>query len=84
MFSAAADSPSLVEMAMSTGRPFLKWLFAAMVTGVSAIPCASFANVLPVQGAMTKTSNNLFGPMGSTSVSCVKGALPQICATRFR
>ena len=41
--------------------------FAAMVTGVSLIPEASFARVLPVHGAMMSASRDTLGPMGSAS-----------------
>ena len=67
MFSAAAPSASLVETVMITGRLFRKWLFAAMVTGPSAIPCASLARVFPVQGAMINASSSFLGPIGSAS-----------------
>ena len=67
MFSAAPPKASLVDTAMMTGRPFRRWLFAAMVTGPSAMLWASFAMVLPVQGAMINASNSFLGPIGSTS-----------------
>ena len=66
MFSAAPASASLVDTAITTGRPLRRWLFAAIVTGPSAMEFASFAYVFPVQGAMTSTSSSFFGPMGST------------------
>ena len=66
MFLALPARPSLVETASTTGRPFRKWDFAAMVTAVSAIPLANFPMVLPVAGAITSTSKSFFGPMGST------------------
>ena len=47
-------------------RPLRRWLFAAMVTGVSAMEWASFARVFPVQGAIIKMSSHFFGPIGST------------------
>ena len=43
--------------------------FAARVTGVSAIPVASFARVLPVHGAIISASIIFLGPMGSASVN---------------
>ena len=51
-----------------------------IVTGVSAIPQASFANVFPVHGATIKASSSFFGPIGSTSSMDCRGALPQIWA----
>ena len=66
MFSAAPERASLVDTATITGRPFRRWLLAAIVTGVSAILCDSFASVLPVQGAIIKASSAFFGPKGST------------------
>ena len=53
MFSAEPESPSLVEKAITTGRPFRRWALAAMVTALSVIPWASFESVLPVHGAIS-------------------------------
>ena len=78
MFSAAPANASLVEMAMMTGRPLRRWLFAAMVTGPSAMEWASLANVFPVQGAIISASSRRFGPMGSTCASVCSGWMPQI------
>ena len=47
---------SLVDTEMTSGRPFRMWAFAAISTGVSVIPAASFARELPVQGAMIMIS----------------------------
>ena len=66
--AAEAESPSLVEGAMSTGRPLRKWALAAMVTLVSVIPLASFPRVFPVQGAIISRSSSFWGPMGSASL----------------
>ena len=65
MFLALPLNASLVEMAIIKGFSFLKWDFAAMVTGVSVIPFASFAIVFPVAGAIIIISVIFFGPMGS-------------------
>ena len=67
ILTAEAPKPSLVAMDKSTGRCILRWLFTAMVTGVSVIPFAIFPKVLPVQGATTSTSQIFLGPMGSAS-----------------
>ena len=40
MAAAEADSPSLVEGAMSRGRPLRRWALAAMVTLESVTPAA--------------------------------------------
>ena len=66
--AAEADSPSLVEGAMSTGRPLRRWALAAMVTLVSVMPPASFPRVFPVHGAMISRSSSFWGPMGSASL----------------
>ena len=66
MFSPAPANASLVDTAIMTGLPLRRWLFAAIVTGPSAILCASFAKVFPVHGAIISASSNFFGPMGST------------------
>ena len=46
MFLAEAERPSLVEKAITTGLPHRRWDLAAMVTAVSVMPWASFANVI--------------------------------------
>ena len=56
---------------------------ADIVTGVSLMPLASRPRVVPVQGATTSTSNNPFGPTGSTSVSVSNGSRPVISRNRF-
>ena len=66
MFAAFPASASLVETARMMGASFRRWALAARVTGVSAMPFASFAIVFPVQGAMTSASSNALGPIGST------------------
>jgi len=52
--------------------------FAAIVTGVSLIPLASFPNVLPVQGAINSKSSRFLGPIGSTGLNKIvqKSELP--------
>ena len=82
MFSAAPARASLVDTAIRMGLPLRKWLFAAMVTGVSAILWASLLKVLPVQGAMIKASNSFLGPIGTTSAMVHSGVLPQISVRR--
>ena len=52
--------------------------FAARDTGVSLMPCASRASVLPVHGAIISTSNKSLGPIGSTACSVCSGGLPQM------
>ena len=47
MFSAEPESPSFVEKAITSGRPFRRCAFAAIVTAVSVTPFASFARVFP-------------------------------------
>ena len=82
MFSAAPAKASLVDTAISTGRPLRRWLLAAIVTGVSAMLWASLASVFPVQGAMTSASKSFFGPIGSTSSMVCSGSVPQISEAR--
>ena len=55
---AEADSPSLVEGAMSRGRPLRRWALAAMVTLESVTPAASLPRVLPVQGQRMSRSSS--------------------------
>ena len=52
-----------VETAITRGFSFLKWDFAAIVTGVSIISFASFAIVFPVHGAIINISHIFFGPI---------------------
>ena len=54
-----------------------------MVTGVSAMECASFASVFPVHGAMISASSSFLGPMGSTSAMVCSGLHPQISSARL-
>lgn len=51
-------------------------------TGVSVMPSASFASVLPVQGATTSTSNIFLGPIGSVVVNSWSTVLPVISYSR--
>ena len=81
MFLAHPASASFVDMAMTTGRAFLRWLFTAMVAGVSVKPSASFAAVFEVQGATTMISHIFFGPIGSAS-SMVRMTLRPAMASR--
>ncbi len=64
MFSAEPESPSLVESAITTGRPLRRWALAAMAALLSLNPCASRARVLPVQGAISSASSGSLGPRG--------------------
>ncbi len=50
MAAAEADSPSLVEGAMSRGRPLRRWALAAMVTLESVTPAALAQGVSPCRG----------------------------------
>jgi len=77
-------SASFVERATTSGRLFRKCAFAAIKTGVSDIPFASLDSVFPVQGAMTRMSNNAPGPIGSASGMVVIGFRPVISSARFR
>ena len=47
MFSALPDSASFVDIAITTGFPFLKWDLTAIVAALSIIELASFAIVFP-------------------------------------
>ncbi len=49
-------SPSLVEMEMTSGLLLRICAFAAISTGVSVMPFASFAAVFPVQGRIASAS----------------------------
>ena len=82
--AALPASPSFVETASTTGFSLRRWLLTAMVTGVSVMPCASLASVLPVHGATTSTSNMAFGPMGSAAAMVSIGARPVSVARRSR
>ena len=48
------------------------------------MPWASLERVLPVQGAMTRTSSSFFGPMGSASGMRVSTGLPQMASALRR
>ena len=78
MFLALLESPSLVLGASTTGPPLRRWALTAISTGVSTIPVASLASVLPVQGATTNRSRSFFGPIGSVSVMVCSGNLPHM------
>ena len=83
MFSAEPESPSFVEKAITSGRPFRRCAFAAIVTAVSVTPFASFARVFPVHGAMTIASIGSRGPSGSASAMVVTTCRPVICISRL-
>ena len=84
MLFALAARPSLVDTARTTGRALRRWALQARVTGVSAIPAASFASVLPVQGAITSRSSSFFGPIGSTWEIVSQTGRRQIASIRVR
>ena len=78
MFFMFMPRASLVETEISSGLLFLKCAFAAIKTGVSVIPLASFAIVFPVQGNSTRMSSRLCGPIGSASEMVRMGFRPVI------
>lgn len=51
MLRAFAPRASFDDTLSTTGRLLRKVAFTAIVTGVSVMPCAILASVLPVQGA---------------------------------
>lgn len=67
ILGAEALKPSFVEIPIKTFPPFLLCALYAIATGVSVIPRASFARLLPVQGAITNKSSNFSGPIGSAA-----------------
>ena len=69
-------SASLVDKEMTSGLLFRRCDFAAINTGVSEIPFASFDRVFPVHGAMTRISSMDFGPIGSASGMVRIGSFP--------
>ena len=77
-------SASLVDKKITKGLLFLRWDFAAISTGVSDIPFASFDKVLPVHGDINKISTKDLGPMGSASGIVVIGGLPDISSAFFK
>lgn len=84
MFFRFMPRASLVDKDSTSGRLLRKWDFAAIRTGVSEIPFASFDKVFPVQGAMTRISISPLGPMGSASGIVVIGSLPVRLFARSR
>lgn len=68
MLDADVPRASFVDTPITTGLPFLKWAFTAIVTLVSVIPAESFESVLPVHGATAKISSIFLGPIGSASL----------------
>ena len=73
-----------MEIEIRRGLLLRRCAFAAINTGVSVIPLASFAMVLPVHGKSTRISNRLPGPIGSASEIVKKGSLPVISCARFK
>ena len=69
---------SFVETARTMGRSLRRCALVARVTGPSAMPQASFASVLPVQGAMTRQSSSFLGPIGSVCAMVWRISWPQI------
>ena len=69
-------NPSLVDKKITRGLLFRRCALAAIRTGVSVIPFASLAAVLPVQGRMTRRSKYPVGPMGSAASIRQIGSLP--------
>ena len=57
--------------------------FAAISTGLSVIPFASFATVFPVQGIITIRSNIAEGPTTSDSLMVRNGFFPVISSARL-
>ena len=84
MFSAEPLRPSLVEKAITRGFPLRRCALAAIVTLLSVIPRASFARVLPVQGAISSASSGSFGPRGSASAMLVTTGRPASASRRRR
>ena len=76
MFLALAPRASFEDMDSTTGRLFLSCALTAIVTGVSVMPCAIFASVLPVHGATSISSSPMEVPIGSASTMVVIGCLP--------
>ena len=62
---------SLEDRNKITGRWFRNCAFAAIRTGVSVMPFASFARVFPVHGAIKSAKKGAFGPIGSASFMVV-------------
>ena len=67
-----------------TGRSLRRCALTASVTGVSAMPQASLASVLPVAGATISASSSFFGPIGSTCAIASHTSWPQIDSRRLR
>ena len=84
MFSAEPESASFVEKAITSGRPLRRCALAAIVTALSVMPCASFASVLPVQGAISRASSPSAGPSGSASAIVVTTRRPPLSSMRRR
>ena len=78
MFLRFDERASFDAKAITTGRSFLRCALVAMHIGVSVIPRASFAKVLPVQGAITSASSFIAGPKGSAA-GIVYGPITYTC-----
>ena len=61
---------------MTSGRPFLRWAFAAIATAESVSPWESLERVLPVQGAISSASRGREGPRASASAMVVMTGPP--------
>lgn len=75
MFWAFAPRASLDATLNITGFSVRKVAFAVIVTGVSVIPCAIFASVLPVQGAMAVQAKPALVRFSASTMD-FKGVLP--------
>ena len=84
MFPRFWDIASFDASAIRRVLSHLRCAFAAIVTAVSVIPVASFANVFPVQGEIINPSRGRCGPSGSASFTVWIIELPVIFSTRLR
>ena len=76
MFLKFIPMASLVDKEITRGFSLRRWAFAAISTGVSVMPFASFARVFPVQGAIRRISRYPLGPMGSAASMVRMGSRP--------
>ena len=67
IFLRFADIASFDASAIRSGLSLRRCAFAAIHTGVSVIPFASFESVFPVQGQIIRHSSGVLGPSGSAS-----------------
>ena len=84
MFFRFIPRASFVLKKITRGLLFLRCAFAAMSTGVSEIPFASFESVFPVHGAIIIMSSMDFGPIGSASGIVTIGGFPLISSASLR